>query len=247
MAAARAVVVIAPPGSGKTTRVPPALLSRGPLLLLQPRRVAARAIARRIAEEQGLVLGEDVGWHVRLESNFTPRTRLIVATEGILTARLVADPLLQGFATVVVDEFHERSVHADLGLALVRQAARARGDLAVVVMSATLDPGPVAAFLGGCPVVTVEARPHPVEVSYAPGPRRGGGGAGGRAAVRVGTSSASCRGRRRSSGCARSWARSRARASCPSTAAFPRKRRRRRSDRPRCARSSWPPTWPRPR
>lgn len=166
---ANAAVVIAPPGSGKTTRVPPALLSRGPLLLLQPRRVAARAIARRIAEEQGLVLGEDVGWHVRLERNFTPRTRLLVATEGILTARLVADPLLQGFATVVVDEFHERSIHADLGLALVRQTARARGDLAVVVMSATLDPGPVAAFLGGCPVITVEARPHPVLVRYAPG------------------------------------------------------------------------------
>jgi ATP-dependent helicase HrpB len=162
-------VVVAPPGTGKTTRVPPALLDRGPLLLLQPRRVAARAIARRIADEQGLVLGEDVGWQVRLERRFTARTRLLVATEGILTARLVADPLLTGFATVVVDEFHERSVHADLGLALVRQAARARGDLAVVVMSATLEAEPVAEFLGGCPVVTIEARTHPVEVSYAPG------------------------------------------------------------------------------
>ncbi len=116
-------MVVAPPGSGKTTRVPPALLARGPLLLLQPRRVAARAIARRIAEEQGFALGEEIGWHVRAERNFTARTRLIVATEGILTARLVADPLLGGFATVVLDEFHERSVHADLGLALVRQAA----------------------------------------------------------------------------------------------------------------------------
>jgi ATP-dependent helicase HrpB len=149
--------------------VPPALLARGPLLLLQPRRVAARAIARRIAEEQGLALGEEIGWHVRAERNFSSRTRLLVATEGILTARLVADPMLGGFATVVLDEFHERSVHADLGLALARQAGRARGDLAVVVMSATLDAGPVAAFLGGAPVVTVEARAHPVEVTYAPG------------------------------------------------------------------------------
>ncbi|HEY5907304.1 MAG TPA: helicase-related protein, partial [Vicinamibacteria bacterium] len=163
------MVVVAPPGSGKTTRVPPALLARGPLLLLQPRRVAARAIARRIAEEQGLALGEEIGWHVRAERNFTARTRLIVATEGILTARLVADPLLGGFATVVLDEFHERSVHADLGLALARQAARARGDLALVVMSATLDPGPVAEFLGGAEVVNVEARAHPVELHYAPG------------------------------------------------------------------------------
>jgi ATP-dependent helicase HrpB len=167
--AARSAVVVAPPGAGKTTRVPPALLGRGPLLLLQPRRVAARAIARRIADEQGLVLGEDVGWHVRLERRFTDRTRLLVATEGILTARLAADPLLSGFATVVIDEFHERSVHADLGLALAHQAARARGDLALLVMSATLDAGPVAAFLGDCPVVEVEARPHPVEVTHAPG------------------------------------------------------------------------------
>ena len=169
VAEARAVVVVAPPGSGKTTRVPPALLGRGPLLLLQPRRVAARSIARRIADEQGLTLGEEVGWHVRLERRFTGRTRLLVATEGILTARLVSDPLLSDFATVVIDEFHERSVHADLGLALVRQAVRARDDLAIVVMSATLEAGPVAAFLGGCPIVEVTGRPHPVEISYAPG------------------------------------------------------------------------------
>ena len=166
---ARAVVVVAPPGTGKTTRVPPALLSRGPLLLLQPRRVAARSIARRIAFEQGFTLGEEVGWHVRLERRFTSRTRLLVATEGILTARLVSDPLLSDFATVVIDEFHERSVHADLGLALVRQAARARDDLAIVVMSATLEAEPVAAFLGGCPIVSVEARTHPIDLRYAPG------------------------------------------------------------------------------
>jgi ATP-dependent helicase HrpB len=164
-----AAVVVAPPGAGKTTRVPPALAADGPLIVLQPRRIAARSLARRIADEQGWTLGEEVGWQVRLERRFSPRTRLLVATEGILTARLQADPLLEGFRSVVLDEFHERSLHADLALALARQAARARGDLRLVVMSATLDAGPVAEFLGGCPVIEVPGRPHPVEVSYAPG------------------------------------------------------------------------------
>jgi ATP-dependent helicase HrpB len=164
-----AVVVVAPPGAGKTTRVPPALAADGPVIVLQPRRVAARSLARRIAEEQRVTLGDEVGWQVRFERRFSPRTRVLVATEGVLTARLQADPLLEGFATVVLDEFHERSVHADLALALARQAARARGDLRLVVMSATLDAGPVAAYLGGCPVVEVPFRPHPVELAYAPG------------------------------------------------------------------------------
>jgi ATP-dependent helicase HrpB len=161
-------VVVAPPGAGKTTRVPPALCADGPLILLQPRRVAARAIARRIASEQGLTLGQEVGWQVRFERRFTPDTRLLVATEGILSARLAADPLLSGFRTVVLDEFHERSLHADLALAFARQAARARGDLRVVVMSATLDAARVAAFLDGCPVIEVPGRPHPVAVEYRP-------------------------------------------------------------------------------
>jgi len=164
-----AAVVIAAPGAGKTTRVPPALVVDGPLILLQPRRVAARSLARRIALEQGWTLGEEVGWQVRHERRFSARTRLLVATEGILTARLQADPLLDGFRTVVLDEFHERSLHADVALALARQAARARGDLRLVVMSATLDAGRVAAFLGGCPVVDVPGRAHPVEIAYAPG------------------------------------------------------------------------------
>src|SRR5262245_25066646 len=163
-----AVVVVAAPGAGKTTRVAPALAAFGPLILLQPRRVAARALARRIADEQGWTLGEEVGWQVRFERRFGERTRLLVATEGVLTARLQADPLLGGFRCVVLDEFHERTLHGDLALALARQAARARGDLRVVVMSATLDAGPVAAFLGGCPVFHVYARPHPVAVEYRP-------------------------------------------------------------------------------
>src|SRR6187431_3211483 len=120
--AARAVVVTAAPGAGKTTRVPPALTADGPVLLLQPRRVAARAIARRIAEEQGWTIGREVGWHVRFDRRCDDNTQLVVATEGILTARLQQDPLLSSIRTVVIDEFHERSIHADLGLALTRQA-----------------------------------------------------------------------------------------------------------------------------
>lgn len=161
-------MVVAPPGAGKTTRLPPALCADGPLILLQPRRVAARAIARRIAEEQGWTLGQEVGWQVRFEHRFSERTRLLVATEGVLTARLQSDPLLSGFRSVVLDEFHERSLHADLALALARQALRARGDLRLVVMSATLDAEAVAAFLDDCAVFRVFVRAHPVAVEYQP-------------------------------------------------------------------------------
>ena len=119
---ARAAVVVAAPGAGKTTRVPPALLADGPVILLQPRRVAARAIAARIAAERGWTLGRETGWQVRLDRKFSQDTRLLVVTEGILTARLQGDPLLSEFRTVVLDEFHERSVHADLAIALARQA-----------------------------------------------------------------------------------------------------------------------------
>jgi ATP-dependent helicase HrpB len=169
----RALVVTAQPGAGKTTRVPPALLdddpgNAGPLILLQPRRVAARAIAQRIAGERGWRIGEEIGWHIRLERRFGPRTRLLVATEGVLTARLQQDPLLSSFRTIVLDEFHERSIHADLAIALAKQAWLARDDLRIVVMSATLDSAAVSAFLNGCPVVDVPGRLHPLHVAYAP-------------------------------------------------------------------------------
>jgi ATP-dependent helicase HrpB len=164
----RSGVIVAPPGSGKTTRVPPAFVGDGAVLLLQPRRVAARNLARRIAGERGWTVGEEIGWQVRHERRFGKRTRLLVATEGVLTARLQSDPLLEAFRTVVLDEFHERSLHADLALALVREAARAREDLAVVVMSATLDEQPVSDYLDGCPVLEVHARTHPVEIVHAP-------------------------------------------------------------------------------
>ena len=165
----RALVVVAPPGAGKTTRVPPALAEDGPVIVLQPRRLAARSLARRIAAERGWSLGEEAGWHVRFDRKFSARTRVLVATEGILTARLQSDPLLSAFRAVIVDEFHERSIHADLALAMARQAWLARDDLAIVVMSATLDAEPVARFLGGAPIVSVPGRQFPVDVEYAPG------------------------------------------------------------------------------
>lgn len=165
----RAAVVTAAPGAGKTTRVPPALLADGPVILLQPRRVAARAIAARIADERGWTIGREVGWQVRFERRFSADTQLLVVTEGVLTARLQTDPLLSGYSTIVLDEFHERSVHADLAIALSRQAWRARDDLRIVVMSATLDAAPVSEFLDGCPVIDVPGRTFPLDVSYRPG------------------------------------------------------------------------------
>jgi len=164
----RAVVIVAAPGAGKTTRVPPALAADGAVILLQPRRIAARSIARRIAEERRWTLGREVGWHVRFERQFSSSTQLLVATEGILTARLQQDPLLSDFRTIILDEFHERSIHADIGLALARQAWLARTDLWLVVMSATLNAGPVAAYLGDCPVIEVPGVLHPLEVRYRP-------------------------------------------------------------------------------
>ncbi|MEO8382340.1 MAG: ATP-dependent helicase C-terminal domain-containing protein [Acidobacteriota bacterium] len=159
-------VIVAPPGAGKTTRIPPALTALGRTILLQPRRVAARALARRIAEERDWTLGEEIGWQIRFERRFSARTQLLVATEGILTARLQSDPLLSEFQVVILDEFHERSIHADLALALVKQAADSRDDLAIVVMSATMDAKPVSTFLGGAKIVQIDARRFPIEVRY---------------------------------------------------------------------------------
>ncbi|MBI5478021.1 MAG: DEAD/DEAH box helicase [Deltaproteobacteria bacterium] len=169
-----AVVVKAPPGAGKTTRVPPALLAAGlagtrRIVVLEPRRLAARAAARRIAQEQGFSVGEQVGFQVRLERAAGPRTRILVVTEGILGRMLADDPFIEDVALVVFDEFHERSVHTDLALALCRAAQGAgRADLKLCVLSATLQTGPVAAYLGGCPVVESAGRPFPVTVEHLP-------------------------------------------------------------------------------
>jgi ATP-dependent helicase HrpB len=167
--ARRSAVIVAPPGSGKTTRIPPALAEIGRTILLQPRRVAARALARRIASERGWTLGDEIGWQIRFERMFSSRTRLLVATEGILTARLQSDPLLSDFDIIILDEFHERSIHADVALALAKQAMDSRDDLAVVVMSATIAAAEVSHFLGGARVFDVGASRFPVDIQYRPG------------------------------------------------------------------------------
>jgi ATP-dependent helicase HrpB len=165
----RALVLTAAPGAGKTTRVPPALAADGPVIVLQPRRVAARSIARRIAAEQGWTPGKEVGWHIRFERQFTSETRVLLATEGILTARLQQDPLLSGFRTIILDEFHERTIHADLGIAFARQTWLARPDLRLVIMSATIDAEAVSEYLEGCPVTRVPGSLHPLDIRYMPG------------------------------------------------------------------------------
>jgi len=175
----RAAVLVAPPGAGKTTRVPAALIRSGLLdranpavVVLQPRRVAARSVAARIGEENGWRLGEEVGYHVRHDRRIGRHTRLRVVTEGILNRTLAADPFLEGVGAVILDEFHERSLHADLALALLREVREsARDDLIVMVMSATMDPTPVAAFLGDCPVILAPGRAFPVAVEYRGGPK----------------------------------------------------------------------------
>jgi len=174
--ASGALVLTAPPGAGKSTRLPAALVGRGSgqVYLLQPRRVAARSLARRIAAEQGWQLGREVGYRVRFERVGGRDTRLWVMTEGTLTRQLQSDPGLDGVATVVLDEFHERSLHTDLCLAWLGELRRSlRVDLRVVVMSATMDPAPVARFLaiGGvdAPVIQATVPAHPVVVRLLPG------------------------------------------------------------------------------
>ena len=170
----RCLVLVAPPGAGKTTRVPVAVLRSGclasghpSLVLLQPRRVAARASAARIAEENGWPLGGTVGYQIRFERRIGPETRIKVVTEGILNRQLVADPFLEGVGAVILDEFHERSLHSDLAIALLREVREAvRDDLILVVMSATMAAGPVSRFLGGAPILEVEGRAFPVSVRY---------------------------------------------------------------------------------
>jgi len=170
----RILVLEAPPGTGKTTRVPPALLAAAWLgdakvIVLEPRRVAARAAAERIAAELGGEVGELVGLRTRHDTRVGPKTRLEVVTEGVLTRMLINDPSLSGIGAVVFDEFHERSIHADTGLAFVRETASAlRDDLRIVVMSATLDSAGLARQLDTEAVVQVESPLHPIETRYRP-------------------------------------------------------------------------------
>ena len=174
-----AAVLQAPPGAGKTTRVPLALLHerwlRGRrIVMLEPRRVAARAAARRMASVLGESVGQTVGYRMRMETRVSAATRIEVVTEGVLGRMLHEDPSLEDVALVIFDEFHERSLHADFGLALVLQSrSLLRDDLRLLVMSATLDGATVAAAIGDAPVVTSAGRAFPVETRWLGGAAEG--------------------------------------------------------------------------
>ncbi|WP_245588519.1 ATP-dependent helicase HrpB, partial [Deinococcus pimensis] len=167
------VLLQAPPGAGKSTVVPLELLNEPWLdgrsvVVLQPRRVAARAVAARLAENLGEDVGATAGYRVRFESRVSPRTRVEVVTEGILTRRLQRDPELAGVGLVILDEFHERSLNADLAYVLLREVQGAlRDDLRVLIMSATLDPALPAKLSVDAPLVTATGRQYPVELRYA--------------------------------------------------------------------------------
>ncbi|MDJ1157579.1 ATP-dependent helicase HrpB [Chelatococcus sp. SYSU_G07232] len=172
LAARPSAVLVAPPGAGKTTRVPLALLDEpwvggGKIILLEPRRLAARSAADRMARTLGEEVGETVGLRVRLGSRIGRRTRIEVVTEGVFTRMILDDPELTGVAAVFFDEFHERSLDADFGLALALDAQGAlRPDLRLIVMSATLDGARVARLLGDAPVIASEGRAFPVDTRY---------------------------------------------------------------------------------
>jgi ATP-dependent helicase HrpB len=172
VAANPAVVLAAPPGAGKTTVVPLALLDVDwlgdrKILLLEPRRLAARAAAERMAQTLGEKAGDTVGYRTRLQSRIGPKTRIEVITEGVFTRMILDDPGLEGVGAVLFDEFHERSLDADLGLALARDCQSVlRDDLKLVVMSATLDIAGVSRLLDGAPVIEAQGRAYPVETLY---------------------------------------------------------------------------------
>jgi ATP-dependent helicase HrpB len=172
IAGSRSVVLSAPPGAGKTTRVPLALLDlippeKGRIIMLEPRRIAAVSAARWMARTLGEQAGGTVGYSIRFESCVSKSTRIEVVTEGILTRRIQVDPGLRGVAMVIFDEFHERSLHADLALALCLDLRRGlRDDLTLLVMSATLDCGPIASLLGGAPVISSKGKSFPVVEHY---------------------------------------------------------------------------------
>ena len=172
LAARNVAVLMAPPGAGKTTRVPLALKDEGwlagaKILVLEPRRIAARAAAERMAKTLGEAVGQTIGLKARLVSKSGPRTRIEVVTEGVFTRMILDDPELTGVGAVLFDEFHERSLDADLGLALALDCQRAlRDDLRILPMSATLDGARVASLLGDAPQILSEGRAYPVETRY---------------------------------------------------------------------------------
>jgi ATP-dependent helicase HrpB len=164
------LVVEALPGAGKTTRIPPELLNlvKGEVVVLEPRRIAARMAARRVASEMGERIGETVGYQVRFDEVAGPRTRLRFVTEGVLTRRLISDPNLRGVDAVVLDEFHERHLETDLALALLKRLQSRRPDLRILVMSATLDAASVANYLDQCPIVCSKGKLFELSIDHLP-------------------------------------------------------------------------------
>ena len=164
------LIIEAAPGAGKTTRVPPTLLQfGGSVLVLEPRRIAARLAARRVAAELSEPVGHTVGYQIRFEEIVGPQTRLRFLTEGVLTRRMISDAELAGVSAVVLDEFHERHIETDLALALLRRLQRTkRPDLRIIVMSATIDPAPVQSFLNDAPLIRSEGRLFPLEIEFTP-------------------------------------------------------------------------------
>ncbi|GAB1362267.1 hypothetical protein MASR1M32_15030 [Rhodobacter sp.] len=168
-------VLQAPPGAGKTTVVPLDLMDAGlfsgRIVMLEPRRLAARGAAERMAAALGEFVGQRVGYRIRGEAKVSAATRIEVVTEGILTRMIQSDAELPGISCLIFDEFHERSLQADLGLALALEIRAAlRPDLALLVMSATLEAAPVAALMGDAPMITAEGRAFPVETRWLPRP-----------------------------------------------------------------------------
>ncbi len=166
------LVVTAPPGSGKSTRVPPALLplttkKNSQIWVLEPRRLAAKSLATRIAEERKFTLGQEIGYRVRFENKTQPSTQIIFLTEGLFIKALLKNPTLQGVAVLIFDEFHERSLDTDLGLALAREIQKShRNDLRITVMSATLNAKKISAYLNDCPVIETDGNLFPVEIKH---------------------------------------------------------------------------------
>ncbi|WP_448577907.1 ATP-dependent helicase HrpB [Thermosphaera sp.] len=167
-------VAIAPTGSGKSTQVPQMLRDGGlpgQIVVLQPRRIAARLLAARVAQERGGQLGDEVGYQVRFEGAVSDRTRILYVTEGVLLRRMMNDPDLTGIGAVLFDEFHERHVYGDVTLARVRQLQQMRRpDLCIGVMSATLAAEPLASWMAPCPILRAEGRMYPVDIAYLPQP-----------------------------------------------------------------------------
>src|SRR5882757_5202464 len=169
------LIVQAPTGSGKSTQIPQMLLrhgllgERGEIVVLQPRRLAARMLAKRVAEEVGTQLGDVVGYQIRLDSRVSRATRIRFVTEGILLRQMSFDPTLRGISAIVFDEFHERHLYGDISLARALQIQQSiRPDLKLVVMSATLDAALLKNYLAPCEVLTSQGRTFPVQIEYLP-------------------------------------------------------------------------------